>query len=163
MPSRCMGYSPRDRGEGGRICDRGPGVSITGTGGLTVSWTSGSTRRAWRSISSRYWNKRSSPARSSPASGSSRRPCARPTGFAVREPRKGISVAKVTPREAESIYRIRASLEGLAISLAVQNRTPEFLQTLKALHQQMVRAAKQKKATAYHKLNRKFHELLIGA
>ena len=40
-------------------------------------------------------------------------------GFVIREPRRGISVAEITPREAEEIYRIRASLEGLAMSLAV--------------------------------------------
>ena len=84
-------------------------------------------------------------------------------GFVVREPRKGVSVAKVTPKEAEHIYRIRASLEGLAMSLAVQNRTPELVGKLKALHLQMVQAAAQQKIASYHKLNEKFHELLIGA
>lgn len=84
-------------------------------------------------------------------------------GFVVREPRKGISVAKITPGEAENIYRIRASLEGLATALAVQNHTPELLKKLKAMHQQMIRAAQKKNAATYRNLNRKFHELLISA
>lgn len=84
-------------------------------------------------------------------------------GFVVREPRKGISVAKISPQEAEHIYRIRASLEGLAMSLAVQNQTPELLKTLNDMHQQMIRASKMKTLTAYHKLNQKFHELIIAA
>jgi DNA-binding GntR family transcriptional regulator len=84
-------------------------------------------------------------------------------GFVVREPRKGVSVAKVTPQEAEHIYRIRASLEGLAMSLAVQNRTLELVEKLKALHRQMVQAAARGKVASYHKLNEKFHELLIGS
>jgi DNA-binding GntR family transcriptional regulator len=84
-------------------------------------------------------------------------------GFVVREPRKGISVAKITPQEAEHIYRIRASLEGLAMSLAVQNRTPELLKKLNDMHQQMIRASKMTTLTAYHKLNQKFHDLIITA
>jgi DNA-binding GntR family transcriptional regulator len=84
-------------------------------------------------------------------------------GFAVREPRRGISVAKITPQEAEHIYRIRASLEGLAMSLAVQNQTPEFLKKLKDLHQQMIRAAEMQTRSTYHKLNQKFHEMIINA
>lgn len=84
-------------------------------------------------------------------------------GFVVREPRRGISVAKISPREAEQIYRIRASLEGLAMALAVQNQTPEFLKKLKELHRQMIRAAERKTAATYQKLNQKFHELIINA
>lgn len=84
-------------------------------------------------------------------------------GFVIREPRRGISVAKITPREADEIYRIRASLEGLAMSLAVQNQTPELLKKLKELHHQMMRAADTKTPATYHKLNQRFHDLIIGA
>lgn len=84
-------------------------------------------------------------------------------GFVVREPRKGVSVVRVTRQEAEEIYRIRASLEGLAMALAVQHRTPELVARLKALHRQMVQAAAHKKLATYHKLNEKFHALLLDA
>ena len=84
-------------------------------------------------------------------------------GFVVREPRKGISVARSTQREAEDIYRIRASLDGLATSLAVDKQTPELLKKLKKLHEQMIRAAEKKNSAAYQQLNEKFHELLINA
>jgi DNA-binding GntR family transcriptional regulator len=84
-------------------------------------------------------------------------------GFVVREPRKGISVAKITPQEAEHIYRIRASLEGLAMSLAVQKQTPELLKKLNDMHQQMIRASKMKSLTVYHTLNQKFHDLIIAS
>jgi len=83
-------------------------------------------------------------------------------GFVVREPRKGISVARITPQEAEDIYRIRASLDGLATSLAVRRRTPEFLVKLKKMHEQMIRAAEKNNGTTYQNLNRKFHELIIS-
>jgi DNA-binding GntR family transcriptional regulator len=84
-------------------------------------------------------------------------------GFVVREPRKGISVARITRQEAEDIYRIRASLDGLATSLAVRKRTPEFLKKLKKLHEQMTRAAEKENTTTYSNLNQKFHELIITA
>jgi DNA-binding GntR family transcriptional regulator len=84
-------------------------------------------------------------------------------GFVVREPRKGVSVAKVSPHEAADIYRIRASLEGLATSLAVQKRTPELLGQLKELHDRMIQAAEKKQVTKYEELNTKFHDLIITA
>jgi DNA-binding GntR family transcriptional regulator len=84
-------------------------------------------------------------------------------GFAVREPRRGISVAAITPQEAEQIYRIRASLEGLATALAVQNRTPELLGKLKDVHQQMMRVAEKKNVKAYQGLNQQFHDLIVNA
>ncbi len=84
-------------------------------------------------------------------------------GFVVREPRKGISVARSTRQEAENIYRIRASLDGLATSLTVQSHTPEFLKKLKRMHGQMMRAAEKGNETTYHQLNQKFHETIINA
>ena len=84
-------------------------------------------------------------------------------GFVVREPRKGISVARITQQEAEGIYRIRASLEGLATSLAVQNQTPALLEKLRKLNRQMIQAAEKDNDKTYHQLNRKFHELIIDA
>jgi DNA-binding GntR family transcriptional regulator len=84
-------------------------------------------------------------------------------GFVVREPRKGISVAKSTPQEAAHIYRIRACLDGLATSLTVQSHTPEFLKELKRMHGQMIRAAERGNETSYQQINEKFHETIISA
>jgi len=84
-------------------------------------------------------------------------------GFVRREPRKGITVARITRREAEDIYRIRASLEGLAMSLAVRNRTPPLLAKLRKMHEQMVKTAAKGNGTTYHQQNNKFHELIVSA
>ena len=84
-------------------------------------------------------------------------------GFVVREPRKGISVAEITPQEAVDIYRIRAGLEGLAMALAVRNQTPSLLKKLKTLHKQMIQAAAKESAKTYSNLNVKFHALIIEA
>lgn len=84
-------------------------------------------------------------------------------GFVVREPRKGISVAKITHQEADDIYRIRAGLEGLALSLAVRKQTPDFIVKLKTLHDRMIRASANENVKAYNDLNRKFHEMIVNA
>ena len=84
-------------------------------------------------------------------------------GFVHREPRKGISVVKITRREAEDIYRIRASLEGLAMSLAVRNQTPQFMAKLRKMHEQMVKTAAKGNGSTYHQQNNKFHELIVSA
>ncbi len=84
-------------------------------------------------------------------------------GFLVREPRKGVSVAKATRQEAEDIYRIRASLGGLATALAIEKRTPELLAALKALQQRLVEAEKADDLGTYQELNQQFHALIIDA
>jgi DNA-binding GntR family transcriptional regulator len=84
-------------------------------------------------------------------------------GFVTREPRKGISVATITPQEAEDIYQIRAHLESLAIRLAVKKQSPEILNRLRKLHRQMRDAAAKDNTNAYFALNLKFHEILTTA
>ncbi len=84
-------------------------------------------------------------------------------GFVVREPRRGFTVVRITVREAENIYRIRAGIEGLAMSLAVQHRTPKLLSKLKKMHEKMVLAAEKGKDKVYQGLNQKFHGMIVNA
>lgn len=84
-------------------------------------------------------------------------------GFVVREPRRGFTVVRITLQEAENIYRIRASLEGLAMSLAVQHRTPKLLSKLKRMHEKMILVAEKGKDKVYQGINQKFHEMIANA
>ncbi|MDI7258893.1 MAG: GntR family transcriptional regulator [Thermodesulfobacteriota bacterium] len=84
-------------------------------------------------------------------------------GFVTSEPRKGISIAKVEPQEAEDIYLIRANLESLATYLAVKKQNPSVLEKLKKLNQQMIEIAAKKNVRAYFNLNLKFHQILVEA
>ncbi len=84
-------------------------------------------------------------------------------GFVTREPRKGITISQITPREVEEIYVIRANLESLATYLAVKKQNPDALKKLRKLHQQMVAVAIKGNTSAYFSLNLKFHDTLIGA
>lgn len=85
-------------------------------------------------------------------------------GFISHEPRKGVSVAKITVEEAEDIYRINAYLESLATYLAVKNQDPKVLEELKKIHAKMVKLAESKKITVpYKNLHIKFHEIIVCA
>jgi DNA-binding GntR family transcriptional regulator len=84
-------------------------------------------------------------------------------GFVVREPRRGFTVVRITFQEVEHIYRIRAGLEGLAMSLAVRYRTPKLLGKLKRMHEKMILVAEKGKDKVYQGLNQKFHEMIVSA
>ena len=58
-------------------------------------------------------------------------------GYLAREPRKGVTVSRVTAKEIEDTYRIRANLESLAVYLAVKKQDPKVLQQLKKNYHKM--------------------------
>ncbi len=84
-------------------------------------------------------------------------------GFLVHEPRKGMTVSRISLKEIENIYVIRANLESLATYLAVKKGDPGTLEELKRLQQEMVRAAEGGDIGTYHRLNLKFHAVLTQA
>ena len=85
-------------------------------------------------------------------------------GYVVREPRKGVSVSRVTAKEIEDTYRIRANLESLAAYLAVIKQDPKVLQQLKKNHNEMIDLAEDGKVSgAYFNLNLQFHKILVDA
>lgn len=84
-------------------------------------------------------------------------------GFIARQPRRGVSVAKVSPGDIDNIYRIFAVLEGLSAYQAVERKNPQVLQRLKKLHDRMIALSGQNKIQAYFRTNLQFHETLINA
>jgi len=85
-------------------------------------------------------------------------------GYVVREPRKGVSVSRVTAKEIEDTYRIRANLESLAVYLAVKKQDPKVLQKLNKINRKMIELADEGKISgAYFNLNLKFHKTLVDA
>ena len=81
-------------------------------------------------------------------------------GFLQREPRRGVSVTKITLKEAEDIYTIRARLDSLAVYLAIKNNKPGVVPKLKKLHEKMIAVAEQNNVNEYFKLNRNFHDTI---
>lgn len=85
-------------------------------------------------------------------------------GLIKHEPRKGVTVTKLSPKEAEDVYRIRANLESLATYLAVKNNDPRVLRKLKNIHARMMKMVSDGKiSTAYFNLNFKFHKTVVDA
>jgi DNA-binding GntR family transcriptional regulator len=85
-------------------------------------------------------------------------------GLIKREPRKGVTVTKLSPKEAEDVYRIRANLESLATYLAVKNNDPGVLRKLKKIHGRMKEMVSDGgMTTAYFNLNLKFHKIFVDA
>ena len=85
-------------------------------------------------------------------------------GYLAREPRKGVTVSRVTAKEIEDTYRIRANLESLAVSLAVKKQDPKVLQKLNRIHRKMTELEEEGKVSgAYFNLNLKFHKTLVDA
>lgn len=84
-------------------------------------------------------------------------------GFLAHEPRKGMHVSRVSLKELENIYVIRANLESLATNLAIKKGDPQTLKELKKLHHEMILAAEDEDTGNYHRLNLKFHGILTEA
>lgn len=85
-------------------------------------------------------------------------------GLIKHEPRKGVTVTKLSPKEAEDVYRIRANLESLSTYLAVKNNDLRVLQKLKKIHTRMMKMVSDGEiSTAYFNLNFKFHKTLVDA
>jgi len=84
-------------------------------------------------------------------------------GFLVNEARKGVSVAKLSLKEAIDIYTIRAKLESLATRLAVESGNKTLAEKLDKLHNEMSALVKEGNLAGYSRLNAEFHETLIRA
>jgi len=82
-------------------------------------------------------------------------------GFVQREPRRGVTVTKISSKEAEDIYTIRARLDSLALYLAIKRNKPDVVPKLKKLHEKMLAVAEGNNVNEYFKLNQKFHELIF--
>jgi len=82
-------------------------------------------------------------------------------GFVHREPRRGVSVTKISLKEAEDIYTIRARLDSLAVYLAIKRNRAGVLAKLKKLHARMIAVAERNDVNEYFKLNQRFHDIIF--
>lgn len=61
-------------------------------------------------------------------------------GLVETVPFKGVRVAEITPRDIEDLMTVRCALEELAVKRAIQRMTPEKLERLEAVMEQMKQA-----------------------
>lgn len=71
---------------------------------------------------------------------------------------RGATVREMTPDTAADLYRLRAAVEAVAASSAVERMTPEGLRTVEARHADIERAMRDGTApTELSRLNKRFH------
>jgi len=76
-------------------------------------------------------------------------------------PRKGVVVSEISKKDVIEIFDIRASLEGLASSLAAQKATKEDLQGLRELLVEMENASVSNNSDSLNEIHDKFHKMLF--
>ena len=84
-------------------------------------------------------------------------------GLVRLEPRRGASVAEVTPRVVDELVEVRALLEGLNARLAARRHDPEIVALLRDTLDRGNAASKDGTSEELSRLNAEFHERLTEA
>jgi DNA-binding GntR family transcriptional regulator len=83
--------------------------------------------------------------------------------LAVRIPRRGLVVSKITPQETIDVYVVREAIDGLAAALAAEMATPAEISNLEWINEQFARAAEAGDFDALAETNLRFHEAIAAA
>ena len=83
--------------------------------------------------------------------------------LAVRIPRRGLVVSKITPQETIDVYVVREAIDGLAAALAAEMATPAEIANLVSISEQFARAADEGDLDALAETNLRFHEAIAAA
>lgn len=84
-------------------------------------------------------------------------------GLAVRIPRRGLVVSKITPKETVDVYVVRAAIDGLAAALAAEIATPAEISNLTWINDQFALAAEAGESAELAEINLRFHEAIVQA
>ncbi len=84
-------------------------------------------------------------------------------GLVKITPRRGATVAALTPDEFVGAYQVREALETLAIRLAVPRLQDGDVERLRELHQEMVEEAERGEVREFFATNAAFHHLLVDS
>ena len=77
-------------------------------------------------------------------------------------PRKGSFVRRISRKDIEENFPVRAALEGLAAELAVKNMTKDTLARLENVLEEMKKATRDEDIKRYYTYHLLFHEIFIG-
>ena len=75
-------------------------------------------------------------------------------------PKKGATVATLNKKSIEETYSLRALLEGMAVSLAIDNFTPEDIKTMVSLSKTMTESLKKQDVENFINCDVAFHNLI---
>ncbi|QWE97871.1 GntR family transcriptional regulator [Cupriavidus sp. EM10] len=81
-------------------------------------------------------------------------------GLVRIEPRRGASVARLSPNIAREMVEVRATLEGLNAKLAAQRRDPALIEELEKVLKEGNDAVNSGQTERFVELNSRFHEVL---
>ena len=84
-------------------------------------------------------------------------------GLVITVPRKGTFVRKITRKDIEENFPIRALLEGFAARLAISHSEPEDIRRMEFALSKMVEAVKENDFGSYFKYHSDFHDAFIYA
>jgi DNA-binding GntR family transcriptional regulator len=84
-------------------------------------------------------------------------------GLVVIIPREGTYVRKITQKDIEENFPIRACLEGLAARLATSNVEPKDIEGMELALSRMTEEAKNNNFKSYFKYHNEYHEIFINA
>lgn len=82
-------------------------------------------------------------------------------GLVELTPNRGARVIPLTERDAEDMFEVMGTLEGLAGELAAQQITDEQIAELKALHYQMALHHTRRELMPYFRLNQEIHRKIF--
>jgi DNA-binding GntR family transcriptional regulator len=84
-------------------------------------------------------------------------------GLVDVQPRRGASVAEISPEVARDLVEVRATLEGLNARLAARHHEPGIVEELRQVLEQGNRAAQSRNVEDLVRLNGEFHDKLAQA
>jgi DNA-binding GntR family transcriptional regulator len=84
------------------------------------------------------------------------------TGLIETKPHAGSVVATPSPEWIEEVFVMRAALEGMAIRMAIPFMQQSDIDEIIALEVAMKKVAQQGDSVEYARLNRRFHQAVIG-
>jgi len=84
-------------------------------------------------------------------------------GLVIITPRKGTFVRKISQKDIEENFPIRACLEGLAARLAISNLETDDMEKMKLVLSRMTQEARKSNFKSYLKYHNEYHEIFINA
>jgi DNA-binding GntR family transcriptional regulator len=84
-------------------------------------------------------------------------------GLVTIVPRKGTFVRKISPKDVEENFPIRAELEGLSTRLAILNLTSEDIEKMESVFWRMTAAFRDHDFESYSKSHSEFHQIIYRA
>ncbi|MGN6033257.1 MAG: GntR family transcriptional regulator [Thermomicrobiales bacterium] len=82
-------------------------------------------------------------------------------GLVVSYPNRGASVRRIEPKDAEEMYTLRAHLEALGVDLLLDRLTPQDIDALNGLIDEMLAAAAANDPERLTELDTSFHEYIL--